>query len=69
MYVPLVLPMVNTVHFLSKFSALVSSLQSEVLQFMDTVFIRLGVAATIYFITQFCAASIQEWLLFESGAY
>ena len=26
-------------------------------------------AATIYFITQFCAASIRERLLFESGVY
>jgi len=34
-----------------------------------TVFVRSDNTATIYFITQFCAASIREWLLFESGVY
>ena len=37
--------------------------------FPTTVFSRSDAMATIYFITQFCAASIQEWLLIESGVY
>ena len=36
---------------------------------MYTVFARPDAAATIYFITQFCAASIRERLLIESGVY
>ena len=34
-----------------------------------TVFTRSDAAATIYFITQFCAVSMREWLLIESGVY
>ena len=34
-----------------------------------TVFARSDAAATIYFIAQFCAASIREQLLIESGVY
>ena len=37
--------------------------------FCNTVFARSDAAATIYFITQFCAASIREQLLIESGVY
>ena len=37
--------------------------------FSTTVFARWDAAATIYFIVQFCAASIHEWLLIESGVY
>jgi len=36
---------------------------------MYTVFARSDAAATTYFIAQFCAASIREWLLIESGVY
>ena len=32
-----------------------------------TLFARSDAAATIYFIAQFCAASIREWILIESG--
>ena len=35
----------------------------------DTIFARSDAVATIYFITQFCAASIREWRLIESGVY
>ena len=34
-----------------------------------TVFARSDAVATIYFIAQFCAASIRERLLVESGVY
>ena len=34
-----------------------------------TVFARSDAAATIYFIAQFCAASIRERLLIKSGIY
>ena len=35
----------------------------------NTVLTRSDTMATIYFITQFCAASIREQLLFESSVY
>ena len=35
---------------------------------MITVFARSDAAASIYFITQLCVASIRERLLIESGA-
>ena len=34
-----------------------------------TIFARSDAMATIYFITQFCVASIRERLLIESGIY
>ena len=34
---------------------------------VDTIFAQSDAAATIYFITQFCGASIREWLLIKSG--
>jgi len=37
--------------------------------FVCTIFGQSDATATIYFITQFCAASIREWLLIESGVY
>ena len=36
---------------------------------MDTIFARLDTVATIYFMMQFCVASIREQLLFESSYY
>ena len=36
---------------------------------MGTVFAWSDAAATIYFITQFCVASIREQLLIKSGIY
>jgi len=35
----------------------------------NAIFTRSDVTATIYFITQFCLASIREWLIIESGVY
>jgi len=39
------------------------------LHILDTLLARSDAVATIYFIMQFCAASVQEWLLFESSIY
>ena len=36
---------------------------------VTTILARSDAAATIYFVTQFCAASIQERLRFQSGVY
>ena len=36
---------------------------------MITIFARSDTATTIYFIMQFCLASIQEQLLFKSGIF
>ena len=35
----------------------------------STLFARSDAAVTVYFIAQFCAASIREQLLIESGVY
>ena len=35
----------------------------------STLFARSDAAATVYFIAQFCTASIREQLLIESGVY
>jgi len=37
--------------------------------YVRTIFGQSDAAATIYFITQFCVASIRERLLIESGVY
>ena len=39
------------------------------LKTLYTIFARSDAVATIYFIVQFCAASIREQLLIESGIY
>ena len=51
------------------FTILPLKLNCNVYFHYHTVFARSEAVATIYFITQFCAASIREWLLIESGIY
>ena len=54
---------VETLHEMSRYAS------RTVTDFPSTVFARSGIVAPIYFIVQFWAASIWEWLLIESGVY